>query len=379
MQISNTLALVGLTAILVSIFAYDKSTRFPSIYTLLPVIGVVLVILYAVKGTFAAKILSTKAFVAIGLISYSAYLWHQPLLAFAKIYEQTEPTLLINVTLVVLTLVLSYLSWIYIEKPFRDKSIVSRKVLLVSILTAAIVLVGFGYSSHKSHGFISRLFDASVSSSDMYISYNERNFDFKADEFQTNLDPKILVIGNSHGRDFLNILRETYDISNLELIYRDDYNACTLFQMESGKKLFSEANVIIFASNYDVNNLSCINEAIEYSYEQNSKIFFVGKKQFGYNLNWIAQTDLSERQLLRNPVIQDDLNADVRVSEVIPSENYISIMQPLTNNEGVLVTDEMGRLISSDRTHLTKYGAIYIGREIVLTSALGNILEIIQN
>ena len=66
--------------------------------------------------------------------------------------------------------------------------------------------------------------------------------------------------------------------------------------------------------------------------------------------------------------------ADLKASEVIPSMNYISIMQPLTNDEGVLITDELGRLISSDRVHLTRYGAIYIGREIILRSELGKAL-----
>ena len=52
------------------------------------------------------------------------------------------------------------------------------------------------------------------------------------------------------------------------------------------------------------------------------------------------------------------------------NDNYISIMGPLTNEEGVLVTDEFERLISSDRAHLTKYGAILFGRDIILKSPL---------
>jgi hypothetical protein len=65
------------------------------------------------------------------------------------------------------------------------------------------------------------------------------------------------------------------------------------------------------------------------------------------------------------------MESDMNASEVIPPENYISLMQSLTNNEGVIVTDELGRLISPDRAHLTRYGAIYSGREIVMMSRLG--------
>ena len=378
-QKNSMLALLGIILILIAIFTYDEFTPIPGMHALLPVLGVVLLILYADRDTFAAKILSFRLFVLIGAISYSAYLWHQPIFSFAKIFLKTEPTFTLNLVLVFLTFALSYCSWRYIEAPFRDKSKVSGKILLSAIFTSSIVLVGFGYSAHKSHGFVSRVFDESISPSDMYISYNQRNFYFKVDEFQTESQLKILVLGNSYGRDFVNVLRETYSFSKLELIYRDDYDICTLFQTENGEKLFSKANVIIFASNYDLTKSECINNAIKYSQEASADLFFVGNKQFGFNQNWITRTDPSNRKLLRNPVLISAMNADKRASEFIPSAHYISIMQPLTNNEGVLITDELGRLISPDRAHLTKYGAIYIGREIVMNSILGSVLGAVQN
>ncbi len=379
LQKSGSLALTGLTVIFISIFAYDENIRWPSIYTLPPVIGVMLVILFAGKETFTTKILSARALVAIGLISYSAYLWHQPILSLAKIYKQTEPSLLLNFTLVVLTFVPSYFSWRYIEKPFRNKSIISRKILLATILTSAVVLVGFGYIAHKSHGLASRVFDKNISYSDIYYGYNDRNFVFKKNEFETNLQLKVLVVGDSFGRDFVNILRETYDISKLELIYRDDYDVCTLFQTEGGEKLSSKANLIIFASHYILDNPSCINQAIEYSHNGNSEIFFIGTKHFGFNQNWITRIDTADRQLLRNPIMLDQIKYEKRAFELIPSANYISIMKPLSNKEGVLITNELGQIISPDRSHLTKYGAIYIGREIILSSSLGKVLEFTQN
>ena len=62
-QKNNLRALLGLAAIIFPIFVYDESTPFPSLYTLVPVMGVTLIILYADKQTLAAQILSTKAFV----------------------------------------------------------------------------------------------------------------------------------------------------------------------------------------------------------------------------------------------------------------------------------------------------------------------------
>ena len=202
-----------------------------------------------------------------------------------------------------------------------------------------------------------------------------RSFNYKENTFKTNLEPKILVIGNSFGRDFVNVLRETYDFSKLELVYRDDYDICSLFETDSGQVLYTESDIIVFASNYDINKTLCIDNALRFASEVGVSLFFVGTKQFGFNNNWIARIELNERKLLRNPALQDIIYEDKNASQVIPSTNYISLMQPLTNNNGVIVTDEFGRLISPDRAHLTRYGAIYIGRKIILQSQLGKALR----
>ncbi len=375
-QNNNSLSLLGLTSIIFSIFFFDETTPFPGVYALVPVLGAVLLVLYANNKTLAGKFLSAKGFVGIGLVSYSAYLWHQPLFAFLKIYQQTEPTHIINGMVIVATFLLSFVSWKYIEKPFRNKSLINVKVFLVIITISSFGLLGFGFSAHKSHGFVERVFDESVSSEDIDISYNRRNFIYKKDSFRSNFRPKILIIGNSFGRDFVNIIRETYDVSKLELVYRDDYDICSLFETDSGQVLYTESDIIVYASNYDTaTNTLCIDNALRFASEVGASLFFVGTKQFGFNNNWIARTELNERKLLRNPALQDITDEDKNASEVISSTNYISLMQPLTNNNGVIVTDELGRLISPDRAHLTRYGAIYIGREIILQSQLGKALR----
>ncbi|WP_290842792.1 acyltransferase [Henriciella sp.] len=83
-QTSNFLSTIGFGAILLSIFLYDQNTPFPSVYALLPVGGTFLVVMSAGKETIVAKLLSIRILVGVGLISYSAYLWHQPLFAFAR-------------------------------------------------------------------------------------------------------------------------------------------------------------------------------------------------------------------------------------------------------------------------------------------------------
>lgn len=75
---------VGFLLIVFSAVYFDKNTPFPSLYALVPTVGAALIILCATPTTFVGKMLGTKNFVAVGLVSYSAYLWHQPLFAIAQ-------------------------------------------------------------------------------------------------------------------------------------------------------------------------------------------------------------------------------------------------------------------------------------------------------
>jgi peptidoglycan/LPS O-acetylase OafA/YrhL len=159
-QKSNSLlSAVGLLLILYSIFTYNEETPFPSIFTLVPVIGTALIILYGSKETFVAKILHAKIFVGIGLISFSAYLWHQPLLAFARIYSFSSPSILIMGALSLLSLVLAYISWRYVETPFREKSkigLTRNQIFTVSGMASGFFIIA-GMIGHVTDGLEQRL------------------------------------------------------------------------------------------------------------------------------------------------------------------------------------------------------------------------------
>ena len=148
-QTNNSLALVGLAAIVFSIFHFDESTPFPSVYALVPVLGVVLLVLYADKETFAAKLLSNKVFVGFGLISYSAYLWHQPLFAFARIRSFENPSLLLMSALSIFSIVLAYFSWRFIEKPFRNNKKIKRGKIFHASIVGLLFFVVLGASLLK--------------------------------------------------------------------------------------------------------------------------------------------------------------------------------------------------------------------------------------
>lgn len=111
--------LAGLALIVAAIILYDADTSFPGRYALLPVLGTGLVLRYATLGTPAARLLSLKPLVGIGLISYSTYLWHQPLLAFTRLRSLSPPTEATMLGAVLLSLLIGWISWRLIERPFR--------------------------------------------------------------------------------------------------------------------------------------------------------------------------------------------------------------------------------------------------------------------
>lgn len=117
------LAALGLALLVVAIVAYDSQTPFPSLYALVPVGGTALIVLFGGAGTWVGALLSNRALVGIGLISYSAYLWHQPVFAFARIRALDDLDVLTKIALIGAVLALSYLSWRWVEEPFRRRRI----------------------------------------------------------------------------------------------------------------------------------------------------------------------------------------------------------------------------------------------------------------
>ena len=123
MRGNEAMAGLGLALVVASIFLISSDMPFPGAVTLGPVLGTALIILFARSGTLVARVLSLRVMVGIGLISYSLYLWHQPIFSLARIRLNNGNPLSLRemIVLVVLTFVLSYLTWQFIEQPFRKR------------------------------------------------------------------------------------------------------------------------------------------------------------------------------------------------------------------------------------------------------------------
>ena len=200
--ISNFFSSIGLALILFSTFYFSRLTLYPSLYTLLPTIGTVLIIIFANEHSYVKKILSQKLFVSLGLISYSFYLWHQPLLAFSKVYFD-ELTHLLTVATISAALFLSFLSYNFIEKPFRNKDTVSTKSLfrILTILISTGLIISYlssnFFGANSKNSTEHRLAKLLINQDAVYSTkMDDRQF-IKNRISLENLNPQTLVIGSS--------------------------------------------------------------------------------------------------------------------------------------------------------------------------------------
>lgn len=185
--VSNVLSFAGVALIAVAVFLFEKSTPVPGIYALVPTVGTALIILFANKGTLAYALLSLKAFVGIGLVSYSAYLWHQPLFAFARHRMLHEPSPELMLGLSLMALVLAYFTWLLVERPFRNKVTFKRKQIFTFAAIGSAAMIAMGAHGHVSKGMPDRFEQALAGD----VGYQEF-FDYLEEQY-SDCTPKIIA------------------------------------------------------------------------------------------------------------------------------------------------------------------------------------------
>ncbi|MBW9117637.1 acyltransferase [Rhizobium cauense] len=145
-------AAVGILLIAYAIFGLDNETPFPGRWALLPVCGAILVIHFAQPSNLVGRLLGSRIPVAIGLISYSLYLVHQPIFALYRYARVVEPSRLEMLNLVALSFALAAISWKLVEQPFRRPRYRSRAVF-ASAAFGSLVLISLGAVAHLNAGF----------------------------------------------------------------------------------------------------------------------------------------------------------------------------------------------------------------------------------
>ena len=163
-RLRNTVSALGLTLIFLSLFLYSPATPFPGLAAALPCLGASLVIYGNEAGrTVTGTLLSSRPMIAVGLISYSLYLWHWFLLVFIEqlIGRPLKAGEILGAVL--LSFALAAVSWKFVERPFRKRTLGAlRPVLFAEVGVVVTCVAAAAFFGIASHGLPQR-FSAQVS------------------------------------------------------------------------------------------------------------------------------------------------------------------------------------------------------------------------
>ena len=146
---------IGLFLIVFTIVFFKLHFPHPSLHSLPAILGVCLIIWFSNSNEIITKMLSTKIFVGVGLISYSLYLWHYPIFAFVRINEIGEGKLPLSLLLIIIT-ILSILTYYLVEQPARNKNL-NLKLLSSFITISFIISITFSFNVINKAGYKNRL------------------------------------------------------------------------------------------------------------------------------------------------------------------------------------------------------------------------------
>jgi peptidoglycan/LPS O-acetylase OafA/YrhL len=152
-------SILGLVLITLGIFIINKDTVFPGIATLLPVLGTFFLISGGPHTSINKHLLSNKLLVWVGLISYPLYLWHWPLIAFMKIALGQEPSFTQRIFLLLLSFILAWLTYFFIEKNIRKPS---SKISVRLLLCSGILVCLMGLTIKMIEGLPSRAINQKI-------------------------------------------------------------------------------------------------------------------------------------------------------------------------------------------------------------------------
>ena len=163
-RLRTIFSVLGILSILFSFILYDRSSSFPGLSAVPPVLGTSLIIWSGVgfgeisRLPIVLKVLSIRPLVFIGLLSYSLYLWHWPLLSINEYMVIGRNSILVRLTIVLVSFLLSIISWKYIEQPIRKKKIACSRFSIFSLSAVGLIsLVGFSAIILMNAGFVSKV------------------------------------------------------------------------------------------------------------------------------------------------------------------------------------------------------------------------------
>jgi len=388
---------LGVGMVVLPIFIFDRQTPFPSIYTLIPTLGTAILIVFANQKVFVGRLLSSPPFVGIGLISYSAYLWHQPLFAFARQRSAERPEPITLAMLSVVVMAIAYFSWRFVERPFRSEKIISGAKIWSWGLGGSLVLIVLGTLGFVSDGFPNRFAsdDRSLASLDtiQMSRYTDRLFLAALDQpFDDSKRKKVLIVGDSFAKDLVNVINETGMLSGLQVsthfissdcgnlylhrsftasIQSSRRTACERtgwYEHDNLKRQLNEADEIWLSSAWSPWVAAMLPESTRnLRAEFNKPVLIFGSKNLGQvTARTLLNLPIKARFDMANFIRSDVVAVNHQMRSTFSPEEFIDVSALLCASELTCrLFDPNGYLLSYDGAHLTPEGAKHLGTQLM--------------
>ena len=400
---SKILSILALIIIIFSFIYLDAKQKHPGFFTLIPVLSTMIVIVFSShKNCYVGKILSTKPLVFIGLISYSLYLWHQPVFTFFNFLYVDGQTTYIKIIQLIIIVMLSFFTWKFIEKPFRNFKKISSKQIWVYFLSVTILVVIVSLAGLSKYGRDFHIKQISKNIDTKYLdmildmkSEGEKNRQYSFSKNKTAIK-NVLLIGDSQVGNWKRAIDSINKpiIFNIETIEFD--SACYGYLNEKNLKFKNNTCykiinnfilnknipkhdlVVIMESYLDSSDINYLPKFINYIKKYNTNILLIGNAEF-FNFTLVSLN--TAKKLSKNLIKEKDLSKIFYTKKDKSTIKTNLLIKEIAEKNKIKYYSEFNlyceikkecQLLSLDfkpflydNMHVTNSGAKYLGKKIL--------------
>lgn len=308
------------------------------------------------KNSIICHLTNLKLIPYIGEMSYSIFIWHQPILAFSRYFYSSDISLSFIILYVFIIFVLSYFSYRYIEQKNKISLWINTSACVLFIITNACA-----FFIYLKAGVVRDVPELYVNKNDvhrnMFAEYNDRIYVYDKDFPLDNKKLNVLVIGNSFARDWANIMLESNIKEKINLSYIFHINESYIDRIKNSNYIF------YFGWKKDLPDYVWENIGAE------TPIYGIGTKNFGDSNGIIYKNRNKENYY--NQLIKINPNF-FKINKLLKQDwgdKYIDLLEIISNNkDSVIVFSPEKKFLSQDTRHLSKGGAEFFAKKIDMNS-----------
>lgn len=379
----EVVGLLGLALLLACVFLYDEQTVFPGLGALWPCLGTGMVI--HARGSMANRCLEYRPIVFIGLVSYSLYLWHWPLIVFARYEGWFTGTPAQAALIVVASFALSVASWRFVELPSKHSRFFGGRAPAlwsagISIASASAVLLAVVLTYSPGPDGPAGI---EVGREEARAAYGEGTCFFSSETPLSAIDParcltpnptrpNYLLIGDSFAAHLWPGLRQALPHAD---VLQFTYGGCPAFLLgpertEPGcRKVLAAVSraventrydAILIAGNWHPGDLPALEKTLKFLRPKTDNIVLFGPiVRYRADLpEIIAASHDPEREVVKYRIVPDLEDRVMRTKSEEFRVSYVSLLNLMCPNGTCLLYDGDGKPIQWDNGHLTPRASV---------------------